>query len=128
MDKLALVGSYYGTKKIKKYKEYDIDYSIVDNHNCKINKLYFTKNNDGTYYIYHMYDNFDNNNKIDFTGRWYNVKFNIDENMLDVNNKLLKVSFKNVEWETENTYEKKNVRIQIQLTDDGIKKLLKFIE
>jgi hypothetical protein len=132
MDKkrLVLKGSLHGTKKIAAYKNPDIINSIVDNRLCLMNKFSITYLDDKKrFYIYHSYYSLDENMKINHSGRWYTLDYQLDNKDLNEKDKTFSIELKSVEWYDEDTATlvKKDVRIKIQLTPPGFNKLQKFL-
>lgn len=128
--KLILKGSLHGTKKIVAYKNPDIINSIVDNRLCLINELKITYFDDKKhFYIYHSYYSLDEDMKINHSGRWFNAHYQIDNKDLNEKDKTFSIELKSVEWYDEDTSSlvKKDVKIKIQLTPMGYKKLNKFL-
>lgn len=129
-NKLILKGLLYGTNKIKEYSNPDILYSSIDNEIFNGNELTISydkiKNN---YYIYHSYDKYDLQLKKIYSGRWYDTKFNIECDLLCVENKTLTIKLENVEWVNFDTgiTTIKNVEIIINFTPNGFDEFCDFI-
>jgi len=129
--KLELRGVLYGTKTIKKYKDPQILYSIVDGHKCQKNKLSigYNKSKDSVY-IYHSYDGYDAQMKNIYSGRWYDTKFKLDSSMINKANKSLTIKMMDTDWHNFDTNrdEKKDVKIQIYFSRKGLGEILDVLE
>ncbi len=84
------------------------------------NQLTISKNDNDTFYIYHMYDSY----KDKYSGRWYNGIFNLVKS-LNHKNKSLNTKMK---FEDEISFKNYDVKIEVFFNDDGWKKILKMIK
>lgn len=138
MKKIILKGSYKGVSKISPMKTFDIikSVSICKSKKCLqpkkeieyfINQFNISQKENGTYFIYHMYDAFDPKTmKKTLSGRWYDQeKIEFIQKKLDSKNKTFTVTFKN--YEDEDTLKTYPVDIIIYFNEKGWKKLTKFI-
>ena len=129
--KLILKGSLHGTKILKEYSKPDILYSSVNNKICKKNLFSISYNKEkNNFYIYHSYDEYDNQlNKI-YSGRWYQTNFNFNTKSFDYKKKTLTIKLKNIEWENFETgkIDVKNVKIIIYLSPTGYEKIIKYLK
>lgn len=136
--KIVLKGSYKGVSKISPMKTFDIikSVSICKSKKCLqpkkeieyfINQFHISQKENGTYFIYHMYDAFDPKTmKKTLSGRWYDQeKIEFIQKKLDSKNKTFTVTFKN--YEDEDTLKTYPVDIIIYFNEKGWKKLTKFI-
>lgn len=125
--KIILKGSY---KKDKELKNYDILKSSISCLKAKCsqpkknmvflqNQITLSKNENNTFYIYHMYDSY----KDKYSGRWYNGAFDLAKSLNHKNKSLTtKMTF-----EDENTFRQYGVKIIIYFNENGWSKLIKLL-
>ena len=86
------------------------------------NKINISNSNSNKFLIYHIYKS----NKDKYSGRWYDLNFNLPLSLNYKNNSLsTKMTFEDIYEEKLHKY---NVKIIIYFNDKGWKKILKFIE
>jgi len=136
-EKLILKGSVYGATVFHEYKNPDIIRSHLaitdpkkrstENKWCTMNRLTVNYKGDNTYYLYHSYDEVDNNKRA-YSGRWYNGGYLFSEKDLNLTENTFTVLLKSVEWEDDATGGSaiKNVEITIYLSNSGFRKLERY--
>lgn len=137
MKELVLKGSYKGVSKISPMKTFDIIKSVIQckSKNCFqskkevdyfVNQLKMKDNKDGTFYIYHMYNVFDQKTmKKTLSGRWYHMRMEFDKKKINSKNKTFTMNIK--EYEDEQTLMTYPVDIIIHFNEKGWDKFIKFI-
>jgi hypothetical protein len=136
---LKLKGSYKGVKNCVEMKKFDVTHSTIRclGQKCYqpkklitnfINQVSIKKNKNSdsdSYYIYHLYESIDDNNKIYYSGRWYNISFKFNKKSMNEKEQCIttKMTFVN-----EDISKKYRVEIKIFLNENGWKKLNSFIE
>ena len=113
---MELKGSYYGVKKFKQYKNYDIEYSEILNNRLHCNKIRIRMEKKGECYMYHMFSSVNDN----FSGRWYNIQVVKQDFKWD--NKNYVVTYVIPTFEND-TVKYQNVPIKIKFTKEGYDKL-----
>jgi hypothetical protein len=89
---MKLVGPYYGVKKIKKYKNYDIEYAKIFNKKLEINYIDI-RNKDNKIYMFHSFSTKD----MKYLGRWYNIDIKVTD--FKLNKSKYQVIYKIPEFE-----------------------------
>ena len=106
-------------KTNRELKNPDILYSKVDSRILHKNKVFTKRNDDGTIFLYHMYDS----DIVDYTGRWYGTHINNLD--VDHNNRTIKqvIQDYDIDLNEPSSSVKNNVEACIWFTENGWKKL-----
>jgi hypothetical protein len=138
INKIILQGSYSRKKQNNIYKElknFDIKESKIGNSTVDyktflINHITISKKeNSNDFYMYHMYSEI-KNNKIEYTGRWYDLY--LSKNKMNLDDKDMSINYVIPEYELELENLKieviKYVNVKIFFSNSGWKKLLNFLQ
>ena len=114
----------------KKLNDPDIIYSVVDKKKYNSNYLNIRHNDNKTFYIYHSYNFYNNDDEIERQGRWYIMSIHMNNMKFNWNKRQLEIMLKNIDWEDDITGKsmKKDVKIKILFTERGFMKLNKFMD
>ena len=126
-DEIILKGSYYGVKKFKKFKKFDIIKSVILGNTYEKNELALKKKRGNKIFAYHTFDFI---MKKKYGGRWYSRDL-LNPKKIKLNRKEHILTYIIPEWEMEDDpkyHVVKNVPIKIYFTDKGWDKFILFIE